>query len=57
MPFTAIFMNARFMLTRCKCWGHPKTFSSDEECPRDIWTECANTKIDPSLYSEVLDYE
>ena len=40
MPFTAIFLNYRFMILECKCWGEPKTFSSKEECPRDAWTDC-----------------
>jgi len=41
MPFTAVFINFRFMISECKCWGDPETWSPDDEiCPRDIHTDC-----------------
>ena len=33
MPFTAIFINFKFMISQCKCWGDEETWSpTDEIC-------------------------
>jgi len=31
MPFTAVFINFKFMISQCKCWGDEETWSPNDD--------------------------
>jgi len=51
MPFTAVFLNASFMITKCKCWGDDplKISPAFPDCPREDHPKCLEIELEYNL--------